>query len=252
MRNAAKKFALLSARMGEAQAMPERALPAAVRRGGDLGSPRPHQVMDASDLAPLDHLRRFMRKLGEVEHGVVMFGFSDKALLDIMDEEFEADLENGVLAFAKQNLDARSIQLAAGRHENPEARQFTRKEEALIDNLSSWLVEATRLLYRDGVDAAKLEDIRQEYAECIRIYTEKKVLPCDPNGSEVLLRCLFGSAQDMRAFMHAITVDAMFKADAARVIFGDESAYAEAWFRKQVFRHKMCKAVDQYMTSCAT
>lgn len=206
---------------------------------------------DIPDRDPLECLQEFKSLIGEADQGVLLFGFNDYALIDILNEEFDIEPDSGQLVFHKPSLDARSIQLAGGRMQNPNALHFTHREEMRIENLAGWLFEATRSLYRDCLDADRIADIRFEYAEAIRMYAEKKVLDCDPDGVDWLLRSLAGSAKAMNAFMHALTVDAMFKADAARIIFGEDSAYAQAWYRKQIFRHMMCKAVDQYMTSCA-
>lgn len=227
------KFALLSARLTGVM-------------------PLPAQFSDEEPCGdPLAQVRAFKDRIGEADQGVLLFGFSDYALVDILNEEFDVDPETRQLVFRKPYLDARSIQLAAGRLQNPDALTFSRREEALIEGLAAWLFEATRSLYRDALDEARIADIRFEYAECIRLYAEKKIPDCDPDGAELLLRSLKASPKAMSALMHAMTVDAMFKADAARIIFGEESAYAQAWYRKQIFRHMMCKAVDQHMSRCA-
>lgn len=192
-------------------------------------------------------LALFKKYLTETERGILTFGFSDSALLRILDAEFDVDLERQVLVFRKAYLDAQSIRLASdGRSEG----SFSTSEQALVDNLADWLLEATRSLYRGDLSAERLSDIRAEYAENFRVYARKCVPDYDPEGVTLLLRSLFASVKAMSAFCHSLTVDAMFKADATRVLFGEESSYYQAWFRKQIFRHMMCKAVDQYVTSC--
>ncbi len=233
MRKLSVKFALLSARLTGVVPVPAQFA----------------EEIPCDD--PLGQVQAFKQLIGEADQGVLLFGFSDYALVDILNEEFEVDADRGQLVFRKPFLDARSVQLAAGRLQNPHAHIFSRREEALVESLADWLFEATRTLYRDSLDDDRIADIRFEYAECIRVYAEKKVVDCDPDGIELLLRALRTSPKAMSALMHAMTVDAMFKADAARIIFGEESAYAQAWYRKQIFRHMMCKAVDQHMHRCA-
>ncbi len=202
------------------------------------------------DLPPHEALSRFRQCLSESDRGVVLFGFSDQALLDILDEEFEVHMERNVLLFRKTYLDARSIRLAGAGRFSHESDRFTRNELILIDHLATWLLDATRSLYRSDLTEDRIEDIRQEYAENVRVYARKSVSDYEPGGAELLLRSLFASIKSMNAFCHSLTVDAMFKADAAKVLFGENSGYHQAWFRKQIFRHMMSKAVDQYISNC--
>jgi len=229
LRNFAVKFAILKARL--------------------TGEERPNSQAFL-DLMPEEMLRRYMGALGEENTGVVMFAFSDKAVLDILDEEFEVDMERNVLLFRKTYLDARSIRLAGGGRASSETDSFTPSELGLIDDLALWLLDATRSLYRGDLNEARMEDIKQEYAENFRVYARKCVPEYEPGGAEFLLRNLFASLKSMMAFTHSLTVDAMFKADAAKVLFGEQSGYHQAWFRKQIFRHMMSKAVEQYITAC--
>jgi hypothetical protein len=195
-------------------------------------------------------LEKYKNLLNESAQGVILFGFSDEALFAILDEEFEVDVDTHALLFRKTFLDARSIRLAGiGRHQT-ENHQFTAKENALIEKLAQWLLDATRELYRPDLSEARLEDIRMEYAENVRTYALKYAQEDEAGGAELLLRSLFASVKVMNAFCHSLTVDAMFKADAVKIIFGEQSGYYQAWFRKQIFRHMMSKAVEQYITSC--
>jgi hypothetical protein len=209
--------------------------------------PDPVPYLDLSCAQALD---KYKNLLSESAKGIILFGFSDEALLAILDEEFEVDMETHGLLFRKTFLDARSIRLAGiGRNQN-ENHYFTEKEQALIDKLALWLLDATRELYRPDLSEARLEDIRREYVENVRTYALKYAQEDEAGGAELLLRSLFASSKIMNAFCHSLTVDAMFKADAVKVIFGEQSGYYQAWFRKQIFRHMMSKAVEQYITSC--
>lgn len=229
LRNFAVKFAILAARIG------------------GFERPAPAEYLD---LTPQDALARFKTLLSQEEQGIVMFGFSDQAIIDILDEEFEVDVDRQVLVFRKTFLDAKSIRLGGGGRASAGISLFTRSETALIDHLAGWLLDATRSLYRSDMSEVRLEDIRQEYAEYFRIYARKCVPNYEPGDAEVFLRSLFASHKAMSAFCHSLTVDAMFKADAAKVLFGEQSGYHQAWFRKQMFRHMMAKAVTQYIANC--
>lgn len=230
MRSCAVKFAILAAH--------------------PLGLEKP-APSDFLELSPVEAVQRYKALLSEEERGALMFGFSDKAITDILDEEFEIDLEHEALVFRKPYLDARSIRLAGGGRASAEIDSLTEKEQALLESLALWLLDATRSLYRGDMGEARTRDILREYEENVGVYVRKCVTAYDPGAAEVFLRSLFASVKAMRAFCHSLTADALFKADAARVLFGESSAYYQAWFRKQVFRHMMCKAVDQYINSCA-
>lgn len=229
MRNLAVKFAILSARW------------------------EPDERADTQaylDLTPERMLARYKDLLGVENWGTVMFGFSDQAVLDILDEEFEIDIERNVLMFRKTYLDGRSIRLAGGGRASAEAYPFTDTELKLVENLADWLLDATRSLYRGDLGEARIQDVRQEYIENFRVYACKAVNEYEPGGAEELLRSLFGSVKAMTAFCHSLTVDALFKGDAASMLFGEQSGYCQAWFRKQIFRHMMSKAVEEYINAC--
>lgn len=229
MRNFAVKLAILAARVQ-----------------GDV-RPNPQALLD---LEPEEMLRRYYAILGENNCGIVNFAFSTQAILDILDEEFEVDVDRNTLMFRKTFLDAQSIRLAGGGRASSEGRPFTSAEQALIRDLSVWLLDATRSLYRGDLSDKRMLDIKQEYAENFRVYAMKSIVDYEPGAAEPLLRSLFASLKSMLAFCHSLTVDALFKADAAKVIFGEQSGYHQAWLRKQIFRHMMSKAVEEYISAC--
>ncbi|WP_373533487.1 hypothetical protein [Vampirovibrio sp.] len=229
MRNLAAKFAILSARW------------------------EPDQRADTQaylDLSPDAMLDRYQALLGIENWGVVMFGFSGQAVIDILDEEFEIDMERNVLLFRKTYLDARSIRLAGGGRASAEDYPFTETELKLVSSLADWLLEATRSLYRGDLGQNRLQDVQEEYTENFRVYACKAVSNYVAGEAEELLRSLFGSVKSMTAFCHSLTVDALFKGDAAKMLFGESSGYYQAWFRKQIFRHMMSKAVEEYINAC--
>lgn len=229
MRNFAVKLAILSARaQGDARSNPQAFL----------------------DLTPDEMLKQYQNIIGKENCGIVMFAFSEQAILDILDEEFEVDVDRNVLMFRKTFLDAQSVRLAGAGRASSEGRPFTRAEQGLIHDLSLWLLDATRSLYRGDLSEKRMADIKEEYAENFRVYALKCITDYEPGAAEPLLRSLFASLKSMLAFCHSLTVDALFKADAAKVIFGEQSGYHQAWLRKQIFRHMMSKAVEEYISSC--
>lgn len=216
------------------------------------------------DLAPSEMLRRYKACLSREQRSVLLFGFSDNALLAIVDEEFELEADRPLLLFRKTFLDARSVHLAGIGEEGLSGFPLTAREQALMEHAAIRLLEATRHLYRHDVSDERLEDIRQEYEENIRSYLRRR-LPRQHlhkpmtrttsdsgrnNGLEMMLRALMASDKTLRAFCHAMTADAIFKTDAARLLFGEGSAYAEAWKRKQIFRHMIAQSLQGLVSGC--
>lgn len=230
MRNFAVKFALLTARF-------------------TLEKPDPQAYIE---LTPAEMLQQYKQGLTITDRGVLLFGFSDAAIVAILDEEFELDLDRGLLLFRKTFLNARSIRLAGMGDAGPEGLRFSVKEQALLEHVSIRLLETTRHLYRYDISDARLEDIRQEYEENIRCYLQRSTLQTSHQPGEhiVTLRSLLASDKSLRAFCHAMTADALFKMDAAKVLFGENSAYYQAWYRKQIFRYTMAKAMTGVVTGC--
>ncbi len=171
---------------------------------------------------------------------MLLFGFTDEAVISILDQEIAVDMERDRLVFRKAFLDATSIQRANG-----VLRAFSPEEEELVERLAIWLFEATRNLYRQELSPARLEDIKEEYRACFRYYAQKY-----DNVDSERLHLLCSSTQAMKDFVHSLVIDAMFKADAAKVLFGEASAYHQAWVRKQMFRVMLARTVEQYLLSC--
>lgn len=208
-------------------------------------------MTEFQDVPPEQLIRHLRGLFTEEQWGVITFGFSDHAIVDIVNEELDIDPERRRLLFKKTFLDAQSIRLAgAGRRPHHGEASFSRTEHTLIQDLSNWMMDAGRELYRSDLNESRLEDIRQEYIENFRNYAQKCIPFHEPGLAEPLLRSLFGSLKSMMGFCHSLTVDAMFKADAAKMLFGEQSGYYQAWFRKQIFRHMISHTVERYIQSC--
>jgi hypothetical protein len=212
---------------------------------------------DYIDLTPQGMLFQYKRLLNQEQRGILLFGFSDAALLAILDEEFEIDADRHQLLFRKTFLDTRSIRLAGIGEEGPEGLKLRVREQALIEHAAIRLLEATRHLYRYDMSEERLDDVRREYEENIRSYLRRGLdrQLCEhpevyQNGLELSLRALMASEKSLRAFCHSMTVDAIFKADAAKFLFGDNSGYAAAWERKQLFRHMIAKSLQGLISGC--
>lgn len=199
------------------------------------------------DKSPETALEIYKKYLPKEQEWTVSFGFSDRALLNILDQEFHVNMGRGMLVFRKTVLDAESIRLASGM--DPGLR-FAGTGEEFVRKLSGVLLEVTRHLYRQDMSDGRLEDIRNEYRTNLRIYAAKYSAmdhPADGNR----LSAMFYDKKQLTGLTNAMTADAMFKVDAAEILFGQESAYTQAWRRKLVFRHMITQAVQQRLAQAA-
>jgi len=231
MRNFAVKFAILTAYL----------------TGEIRPDPKPYL-----DLTPEDMLLKYKSLLNDAARGVLLFGFSDLAILHILDEEFEVSVDSGALLFRKTFLDSRSIQLANVGRSSDDALHLNDAENRLLGEIADWLLEATRSLYRPDISLPRIQDVRREYQDNVRIYIQKYAPPQQPESARQLLRALLTSIKSVRGFCHAMTVDALFKADAAKVLFGEQSGYYQAWLRKEIFRHMIARTMEQSIRSYQT
>jgi hypothetical protein len=232
VRNFAVKFALLTARITNERSDPQAYI----------------------ELTPPEMLVEYKRLLTITDRGVLLFAFTDASILAVLDEEFDIDMDRGLLLFRKTFLDARSIRLGASGKDGPDGDRVTVKEQALTEHISIRLLELTRHLYRYDMSEARLADIRREYEESVRAYVRRGVPDYEPgnSGVELMLRSLLNSDKVLKTFAHGMTADALFKMDASRVLFGEASGYYQAWQRKQIFRHMIAQAVSAYVAKSLT
>ncbi len=189
------------------------------------------------DHPPEEALKLFKSSLPGDVRGVLLFSFNDKALLNILDREIDISSDGQKLVFRKSLLDAESIHLSGGI-----TRVFTDGELQMLTGISSWLVEVTRHLFRKDLSPARLKDTQQEYLAQLKLFVDKNNLHTLDDIQQKL-----GKITGMKAFTHAMTIDAMYKADAAKLIFGEDSGYHQAWMRKQVFRHMVTRAISEHI-----
>jgi hypothetical protein len=188
------------------------------------------------DLSPTESLAYFRRYCPDEVRAATFFGFSDNALLNILDQEFEVEVESNRLVFQKTMLDAESIILA---NDLPSA--LNDDDEARIHTLAKWLFEATRSLYRRELSPDRLRDIQEEYRQGFRLFIHRY----GPDVPYVLLNEKFENPEAWLRYTHAMTIDALYKADAAQALFGEESGYAIAWRRKELFRNRVSQLLEK-------
>jgi len=237
-----------------------------------------------SNCQPLEAFMRFKAMLPKDVQGVLRFGFADKALCDIILSEHELVLASDPpgLAFAKASLDTESFRLAGA-----VTREFNLRERDLLDSLSAWLVDATRPLFKERliseskvssalgsihklmphpiispeeptpVDSVSSPSVsqdptRQMFREMLKLYADKYAqLKPDVLQQMASFSPYTPGPSAMSAFTHAMTVDALYKADAARVLFSEQSGYYHAWLHQQMFRNLIAQTVGAYIQSFA-
>ncbi len=190
------------------------------------------------ELSEAQAFERFRGDLPDPVRHAVFFAFSDRAFLEVIDRELEVDTTRYSLEFRKPFLDARSIHLAGLPGESLQ-RRFSDHESRMIDMLADYLMETTRHLYRTTLNEHRQGDILEEYREMLRIYaTKRQHHPDNP------LARMFSSPKALTKFLYAMVVDAMLKAEAVRLLLGEDSAYHRVWQRKMMFRRLMAAAVE--------
>lgn len=209
-------------------------------------------VKEFSDCDPLEAFTRFKKHLSPFVYGVLRFGFPDKALSDIVLHEHRLVLESEppVLTFTKTSIDTESLRLAGA-----VTKEFSIREHDLVDSLSAWLVDATSPLFksqailqsvnRPDVPKDHSETPRVMFRELLKLYADKQAF-LDSNSLYSL-----SSLGAMSHFTNAMTADALYKADAARTLFGENSSYYHAWLHQQMFRNLIAKTVRQFILSFA-
>lgn len=211
-------------------------------------------VNEFSDCPPIEAFNRFKQRISPFVYGVLRFGFPDKALSDIILYEHQLLLESEppVLSFVKTSIDVESLRLAGG-----VTKEFTLREHDLIDSLSAWLVDATSPLFKTQAslqavnrpelarDRNSQETPRAMFRELLRLYADKQSI-LDPHSLYSL-----SSLGAMSHFTNAMTADALYKADAARILFGENSSYYHAWLHQQMFRNLIARTVRQFILSFA-
>lgn len=167
------------------------------------------------------------------------FAFSESALLAIIEDELDVQLEAGQLTFHKPQLDAQSIMLAQDLH-----LAFSQDEQLLLDEMADWMFRHTRSAYPESLGHKRTLDIQDEYQELFRLFYHRYQstlstdwLPMMMNETRLPYRPL------IRQMMQCAVADAIFKSNAMKAFLGDHSGYADAWFRKSYLRSKLSELV---------
>lgn len=193
------------------------------------------------ELSATECLEQFKRLIPEQARHYLYFGFTDASFLAVLDQDFEVDMDREVLVFRHTKLDNACIRRANLMPQEVLASVLSPEDEQLLVSLSRWMFDVTRPLYKPDLSEQRIQEIQEEYCDCLKLYVYQQ------QGTDLSLRSLFNSQETMGGFNNAMTVDAMFKADAAKAIFGEQSSYYQAWLRKEVFRHMITKCVKEYI-----
>lgn len=193
---------------------------------------------DFLELSLADAFSAFKEKLPASVRECLFFAFSEQAFLDVLDQEFDLVMERPALVFRKAMLDDESLRLAAG------LPSEVREEERFIEDLATWLLNITRPLFKADLSEEKVRKIELEYQESLRVYAQKY-----NDLEEYNLKTLFVRRHLITRYTHAMTSDALFKADAVKALLGEDNGYYQAWYRKELFRHRVTQAVEKHLFS---
>jgi hypothetical protein len=181
---------------------------------------------DYLDLSPHEMYRLFQSHLNLEQRAALQFGFTETALIAILNTEFDFDPERRDLRFKRSSLNARGLFLANLTDLQVDAEP-TPVFLHLLGHLTTRFWNATRHLYDADLPPEREKELRAEMQECARQALSRLSL----EQAE-----LYTNTVPIRRFCFALAAESIFKCDASAALFGDNSAYTQAWKRKQIFR----------------
>jgi hypothetical protein len=190
-------------------------------------------------LTPEAGLRRVLGLLQPEARTSLLFAFTENALLSILEDELEVQMDSGHLLFVKPTLDAQSIVLAQDLD-----WVFTPEEQAYLEELVDWMFRHTRSLFRDVLGPQKALNIQDEYAELFRLFAHRYHQELGDEWLAIMLNeTRLNNRPLFRQMMQCGVVDAIFKTNAIKGLLGENSSYADAWFRKSHLRGKISEVL---------
>jgi hypothetical protein len=142
----------------------------------------------------------------------------------MLEHEFEVPVSRRQLVFNKPYLDAQSWQFSHGFQELPQYPEF----DEIIESLTETMWKQT-LPFSSTVTT--LEDrisLRRELQTLLILYLVRFGQPDLWHALQVLKM-----GGGLKHFFNLVVTDALYKADAAKVLFGRESEYYHLWLEKQ-------------------
>jgi hypothetical protein len=194
------------------------------------------------DLSPQRAMERFQTYLPPKTKESIFFAFPPEALIQILDEDFDINWDTGSLYYRKSKLDAQSL-----KRSHSLSVPLDEEKMLLAHKISQWLFDASRPLFKNILTPEGVGEIKMEFFECLHLYYDRyhSIYP------QLLQQLSTGEKahKEWLRFSHAMTVDAMFKKDAALNLFGEDSAYSLAWQRQELFRHRLTKQMEKIFYS---
>lgn len=178
------------------------------------------------------------------------FAFQDPAFAAVLVREFVL-VPDGThvlgerLEFAKDTLDTESLVLASGNLVALDTRA-----QRLLEDVTQWMSDVTRPMFTKYLNGSQALAWREELTTLIHAYVSRSAPTTEMLPG--LLRALFANQGAMRNFAWAMTVDAMFKADASRALMGPTSPYTVGWLNKQMLRFTLSRWIDAYLHEAAS
>lgn len=190
------------------------------------------------DCTPEFALRVFLDILPEQARQTVEFAFSPRALLLILEYELEVQVARRQLVFIKPALDAESWLLANGITRLPDLPPSVESE---LDLATEALWHLTALFTAGDEPVESRIALKKELKTLLVLYWQKygqhKHSPPVP-----ALKTVPG----MLYFLNLVVAEAIYKADATRILFGRESQYHQLWYGKQIQFYRYIRLLQRH------
>ncbi|MDX2084477.1 MAG: hypothetical protein SFZ03_03715 [Candidatus Melainabacteria bacterium] len=201
-------------------------------------SPRPF-----AKLTDVEELMTFFKsRLPKAAQGALLFGFSNDGLARLLVVDLKVNPQANRLECGKKQIDAASLRAA-----NALPVGFVPPTHPTIDGLADWCIQQARPLFQDDFLYHQRLCTHEVFCEIIRLYLYRKLSEANGPSPQTTLDKLWSEPEQRRPMLHWMTVDALYKADALRVLLGEEHPYSRLWTQHQMFRFLVAQHIANEM-----
>lgn len=176
------------------------------------------------DLTPEKALTLFLETLPEWAGNTLAFAFTPEAILLLLEREFEVRVAKRQMVFLKPALDSQSWLLANGLLECP---SVPAEVEHRLEMLTEHLWSQTAPFSPATTPLDERIGLRREIKTLFLLYYLRHGHQKTSSLDELT------TFKGISRFLNLVVVEAMYKADGARVLFGRDSDYYRLWLEKQ-------------------
>ncbi len=175
------------------------------------------------DWSPQEGLALYLDILSPREREALDFAFSARAILLILEKEFEVRVAHQGLVFVKTHLDSLSWLYANGLSTYPDVGETA----LLLDTIAEefWLQTVRFTLEPSRFTERAI--LRDELSVLLMLYYHRYA----PQNTGLLDQ--LHTFSGMRRVLSLAIAEAIYKADGAKVLFGPQAPYTRLWEKKQ-------------------